>query len=190
MQTETLSAEDVIAAIPEEAWPFIELLFNITIVLTIVWLAYTVFVMMRRDASNLTPINAASPNKHADPDFLSVDKKARKEAFKQGEAFDKQLDQRDRDETKAAKVAARRKESMWQRVTRLISFFMALFTMATMISGTLFQVSIMGRYWEQYSAGDRLMHVITEYPLGVAITLFVIGYNIVNFVIGYRKKEA
>lgn len=74
------------------------------------------------------------------------------------------------------------------RVGRLISLAMALFSIATMISGTLFQVTIMGRYWEQYSATERLVSVIQNHPIGVSVTLFVIGYNIVNFIIS-RKQE-
>ena len=66
---------------------------------------------------------------------------------------------------------------------------MALFSLATMISGTIFQVSIMGAYWEQFSAGERIMAMIRHYPLGVAVTVFVIGYNLITFFIN-RQWEA
>lgn len=182
------SVSEIIENVPEEAWPLIELLFNVTVVFTVLWLSWTIFIVWRRSASNLTAIRGASANSKAEPDFLSVDTKARKEAMARGEAFDKELQLRDRDEARAATRAARGKETMMGRVGRLISLAMALFSIATMISGTLFQVTIMGRYWEQYSATERLVSVIQNHPIGVSVTLFVIGYNIVNFIIS-RKQE-
>lgn len=190
MQTPTTQAEELINAVPEQAWPLIELLFNVTIVTTIIWLGYTVFVMMRRNASNLTPVHATSADKSAEPDFLSVDNKARKEAIKQGEAFDKELDKRDAADEKAKLKATKRKESKMQRAARLVSLIMALFSLATMITGTIWQVTIMGRIWEQYSATERLVTIIQKYPLGVVIALFVIGYNIFNTVVSFREKDA
>ncbi len=178
----------IIENIPEEAWPLIELLFNATIAFTILWLSWTIFVAWRRSASNLTAIRGASANPDAQPDFLSVDTKARKEAIARGEAFEKELQRRDREEAKAATRSARRKETTLGRIGRLISFGMALFSIATMISGTLFQVTIMGRYWEQYSATERLVSVIQNHPIGVSVTVFVILYNVVNYIIS-RKQE-
>ena len=78
---------------------------------------------------------------------------------------------------------------MLGRIGRLISFGMDLFSIATMISGTLFQVSIMGRYWEQYSATERLTAVIQNHPIGVSVTVAVILYNIVTYVMN-RSREA
>lgn len=173
---------DVLESVPPEMLPLIGILFNITAAVTAVWLAWSVFIWWRRSASNLTPVSGAAPNKKAQPDFLSVDHGARKEAIKRGETFDKELDQRDRDETRAAKRAARMKETRMGRIGRLISFGMALFSLATMVSGTLFQVTIMGRYWEQYSASDRVVAVITQHPIAVFITVSVILYNVVNFI--------
>ena len=57
-----------------------------------------------------------------------------------------------------------------------------------MISGTLFQVTIMGRYWEQYSATERLVSVVQNHPIGVSVTVFVILYNVVNYITN-RKQE-
>ncbi len=181
--------EDALNSIPPEAWPLITVLFNVTCVVTGLWLAWTIFVMWRRSASNLTTSGGASPNRAANPDFLSVDEKARKAALKRGEAYDDVLDQRDRNEAKAARHDRRRKENAITRIGRLVSFAMALFSLATMISGTMFQVSIMGRYWEQYSAGERLMKVAQEHPIGVAVTVGVILFNIITFV-SSRKWES
>ena len=181
------NVQDVIAAIPPEAWPLIDILFNIVMAVTAVWLAWTVFIWWRRSASNLTAVSDVSPNKKATPDFLSVDEKARKEAIKRGESFDRELSRREREDEKARRRKALKKETAFGRIGRLLSFGMALFSMATMISGTLFQVSIMGRYWEQYSASERLVAVIQNHPIGVAVTVLVIVYNLFTFVMHYNN---
>lgn len=180
--------EDAINNIPPEAWPTITILFNVTCVVTAMWLAWTVFVMWRRHASNLTTSSGMSPNRKAEPDFLHVDEKARKEALERGMAYEDYLEKRDVEEARAAERERRRKESMLSRIGRLVSFGMALFSLATMISGTMFQVSIMGRYWDQYSAGERLTRVVQEHPVGVTVTVAVILVNIVTFVAN-RKWE-
>ena len=57
-----------------------------------------------------------------------------------------------------------------------------------MISGTVFQVTNMGRIWAQYSAGERFIGVLTAHPIGVSVTAAVILYNLVTFVTN-RKWE-
>ncbi|WP_340693748.1 hypothetical protein [Hyphomonas sp.] len=180
--------DETLRSIPAEAWPVIDILFNVTCVVTAVWLAWTVFVIWRRSASNLTTASSSSPNRKAQPDFLSVDRKARQEAIKRGESFEKELDKRERDEAQHARRAARSKETRISRIARLISLFMALFSLATMISGTVFQVTFMGRIWEQYSASERFIGVVTAHPIGVSVTAAVILYNLVTFVTN-RKWE-
>lgn len=181
--------DDVVNAIPPDAWPLIDMLFNTTLIVTGLWLVWTLFVAWRRSASNLTSVSGARANRNAEPEFLSVDEKARKQAIKRGEGFDKELDRRDREGERAERHAARKRETMVSRIGRLVSLGMALFSMATMISGTMFQVSIMGRYWEQYSASERLMRVIEDHPIGVTITVLVILYNLITFVLNFRKKQ-
>nr|WP_321362482.1 hypothetical protein [uncultured Hyphomonas sp.] len=180
--------DETLRSIPADAWPLIDILFNVTCAITAIWLATTVFVLWRRHSSNLTTASSASPNKKATPDFLSVDEKARKEAIKRGEQFEKQLDKRDREDERAARRLARAKETRMGRIARLISLFMALFSLATVVSGTVFQVTFMGRIWEQYSASERLLGVIKAHPIGVAVTVIVILYNLVTFVTN-RKWE-
>jgi hypothetical protein len=180
--------EDVVSAIPPEAWPLIDILFNVTMAVTGIWLAWTVFVIWRRNSSNLTSMSSVSPNRKAKPDFLSVDEKERREAIKRGEKFEKDLDTREREDAKALKKAGRKKETKAGRIGRIVSFGMALFSIATMISGTVFQVSIMGRYWEQYSASERLLSVIQNHPIGVSVTVLVILYNVITFITNYTSE--
>lgn len=180
--------EDALNSVPPEAWPLITALFNVTIVVTLLWALWSGFVFFRRRASNLTAVSGAHPNRRAQPDFLSVDAKARKDALKRGEAYDEALARRDLREEREARQALRRKETALSKIGRIVSFAMALFSLATMISGTVFQVSIMGRYWEQYSAGERLMAVVQEHPIGVTVTVGVILFNVITFV-SNRKWE-
>ena len=178
--------EESLKSIPPEAWPFIGFLFNVTIIFTMVWLGLTLFINMRRSASNLTPINSVSVKKKAQPDFLTTDKKARKEALKRGDDFEKELSEAEKNQERAMRRMQRRKETPIGRAGRLITLGMAIFSLATMVSGTIFQVSIMGRYWEQYSASERLTSVVTKHPIGVAITAGVILYN---FVIFFKNRK-
>ena len=181
--------EDAINSVPPEAWPLIDLLFRITIVVTLLWLVWTLFIVLRRRASNLTAIRSAAVNRRASPDFLEIDTKARKAALARGEAYDKVLDKREEVEAAAARRDLRRKETFVAKLGRLVSFGMAVFSLATMISGTVFQVSIMGSYWEKYSAGERLMNVFQEYPIGVTVTVAVILFNIVTFITNRRWES-
>ena len=181
--------DETLRSIPADAWPVIDILFNVTCVVTAIWLATAVFIWWRRSASNLTTASSASPNRKATPDFLSTDEKARKEAIKRGEQFDRELDKQEREDERNARRLARRKETGISRITRLISLFMALFSLATMISGTVFQVSFMGRLWDQYSASERLLGVVTAHPIGVGVTVLVILYNLVTFVTNRKWEE-
>src|SRR3990167_6278641 len=180
--------DETLRSIPAEAWPLIELLFNITCVATAVWLATTVFGLWRRAASNLTTSSDATPNRKATPDFLSVDKQGRKEAIRRGENFDRELNKQEKEEAREALRKSQAKETRLSRLARLVSLFMALFSLATMISGTVFQVTFMGQIWEKYSASERLMKVLHDYPIGVGVTVLVIVYNLVTYVIN-RKWE-
>jgi TRAP-type C4-dicarboxylate transport system permease small subunit len=181
--------DETLRSLPAEAWPLIDLLFNATCVVTAIWLATTTFIIWRRASSNLTTASSVTPNRKATPDFLTVDEKARKEAIKRGEQFDKELDKRDREDERKARRLTRRKETAFRRITRLISLFMAFFSLATVISGTVFQVSFMGSIWEQYSASERLLAVIRAHPIGVGVTVIVILYNLVTFVTNRKWEE-
>ena len=182
--------DEALNQVPPEAWPLIDLMFQLTIIFTALWLIWTVFVNWRRSASNLTSIRGANKNKKAEPDFLSVNDLARKEAIKRGETFDKELAASEREEERARLRQQKKKQGVIGRIGQLLSLLMAVFTIATMISGTIFQVSIMGQYWERFSASERLMTIITEHPIGVAITLLVILYNITRFIFDFKKESA
>ncbi len=171
---------EALEQIPPEAWPIIDLMFNITMAATGIWLAVTVFVMWRRNASNLTPVNAADKNRKVDPDFLSVDEKGRAEALKRGDQFEKELTRRERDEARAVKSDSG-PMTFGKRMAQMAALFMSLFTLATMILGSIWQVSRMGDMMSSYSTPERLMAVISNHPIAFTIATLVIVYHIYRF---------
>ncbi|MEM6555409.1 MAG: hypothetical protein AAF642_06015 [Pseudomonadota bacterium] len=175
--------------IPPEAWPLIDLLFNITMVSVAIWLAITVFVWWRRSASNLTPVNVAGKNKNAQPDFLKVDQNARSEAIERGERFDKEIERRERAEARAAARAHQPRGTVSERLARFVSFFMSLFTLATMIFGAIFQVTRMGDMMREYSTTERILTVIQNHPISFTIAGLVIVFQIYRFFVDRNWQE-
>lgn len=176
---------EIANAIPPEAWPFIDKLFLITLIVVGVWLALSLFVWVRRRASNLTPVQSASVNKKAQPDFLKVDEKAREAAMSRGEDFDKELARRDRE---AEKTAKRTVASKSLRIAGVASFLMSLFTMASIIYGSIFQVARMGTMMREYGSLERIVAIIERHPVAFAVAVFVIVYQIYRF-IAHRKWQ-
>lgn len=173
--------DNALDQIPADAWPWIDLLFNITCAAAGIWLAVTVFVIWRRTASNVTPVNAVPKNKRAQPDFLEVDQKARREAMERGEAFDKELDARDRNEAREERRTARRKQSPLQRLAGLIAFLMAVFSLVSAAVSVIWQVGFVGRMLEEYSASDRMMALVTHHPIGFTVAGLVIVFHVYRF---------
>lgn len=178
--------QETLDQIPPEAWPLIDLLFNLTMAAAGIWLAITVFVLWRRHASNLTPVNAASKRKSAQPDFLEVDHKARKEAIARGESFDKELARREREEARAAQ---RSPATLSQKIASFISFYMSLFTLATMIFGAIFQISRMGAMMQEYSSFERILAVIQNHPIAFTVASLVVVFHIYRFVAHRQWQE-
>ncbi len=181
--------EETIGKIPDEAWPLIDLLTNLTVASVALWAAVTAFVLFRREASNLTPVHATKKNKKAQPDFLKVDKKKRKEALAKGRGFEKDLLKREKNESKAAEYARRAGQSAGQRIAGLISFVMSFFTLATMIYGAIFQVSRMGKMMQEYSTLERITAVIQAHPIAFVIASLVIIFHIYRFITGRKWQQ-
>ncbi len=175
------TVQDTLDKIPPEAWPLIDLLFNLTMAAAGIWLAITVFVIWRRKSSNLTPVNVPDKNRKAQPDFLKVDKKARQTAINRGESFDKELQRREREEARNKARKNRDPSSIGQRIAGLITLIMSLFTLASMIYGSIFTVTRMGGMMEEYSTQERIVAVIQNHPIAFAITVLVIIARIFTF---------
>lgn len=185
--------QETLQQIPPEAWPIIDILFNVTMAAAGIWLALTVFVIWRRHASNLTPVNATSRNHKAQPDFLKVDQKARAEAIKRGDAHEKALDRRDAEEVRAeakANSALRRKPLTFaQRLAGLVTFVMSVFTLFSIVTTSIFTVSRMGDMVGEMSAVDRMVAIVMAHPIAVSVCLLIIFARIYTQFFMIAKKE-
>lgn len=181
---------EIVEQIPPEAWPLIDAAFWITAVITLVWWSIAVFVYLRRSASNLTPVQAARKKKSDQPDFLSVDQKARDEALKRADAFERDLSKQEAAEARAAAKGEGRAWSLAGTAARLMSLFMSLFTLATMIYGSIWQVSRMGSLMREYSTFERIGAVIAAHPIAFAIATLVIAYHIWRFFADRKWRPA
>jgi len=176
--------------IPAEYLPIIDAIYTGTIVFTAVWLLLVLLIILRRRASNLTPIHAAKVNRKATPDFLKVDHKKQKQMKKDGAAYDAELDRRDAAEEKAAHAARKGPETVMSRIARLIALLMSVFTLATMIGSVIFNVNYIGGMLKTYSASDRLMSVVMNHPIPTAVAVMVIGYHLYSYVAGKKWRPA
>ncbi len=173
--------QETLDRIPPDAWPFLDRLFEITIIAAAIWLALAVFVYWRRRAANLTPVTAPGKSKSAQPDFLNVDHKARREAIDRGEAFERQLDVREAEEAKTAAAAALKPAMTGRRIAKIVTFLMSIFTMGTAVIGSIMDVSRMSSYMAELSAPERVLAVIRAHPVGTAVVLFVVGVTIYKY---------
>lgn len=176
--------------IPAEYLPIIDAIYTGTIVFTAVWLLLVLLIILRRRASNLTPIHAAKVNRNATPDFLSVDHKKQKQMLKDGATYDAELDRRDANQEKADRETRRGPETAVSRIARLIALLMSIFTLATMIGSVIFNVNYIGGMLQTYSAGDRFMSVITNHPIATSVAVIVIGYHIYSYIAGKKWRPA
>ncbi|MEM6665599.1 MAG: hypothetical protein AAF638_04285 [Pseudomonadota bacterium] len=172
---------EIVDQIPPEAWPLINIAFWVTAVITVVWWSIAVFVYLRRSASNLTPVQAARRKKSDTPDFLSVDHKARDAALDRADDFERELSKQ---EAAEAREAARKERDPWSvagTAARLMSLFMSLFTLATMIAGSIFQVTRMRDMVDRENLLGTIGEIIVEHPIGFTIASLVILYHIWRF---------
>lgn len=189
---------DTLDRIPPEAWPIIDILFNVTMAAAGIWLAITVFVVWRRHASNLTPVHVASRSRKAQPDFLKVDKKAREAAIKRGQVHEAELDARDAGEAKAAEAAAaaaaasaRANEpaTFAQRIAGIVTLLMSLFTLISIIVSSVFTITRMGDYVGEYTAWERISAIIMQHPIAFTVCLLIILARIYTQFFPSAKKE-
>jgi len=179
--------DQTLQQIPPEAWPIIDLLFNVTMAAAGIWLAVTAFVIWRRHASNLTPVNAAERNRKAQPDFLKVDKKAREEAIERGDDFEKSLDRRDVAEAKAASRLKPAKTV--QKVAGAAAFIMSIFTVLSVIASSVFTLHGVGRVASEFSTWERARGMIEDHPIAFTICLLIIFARIYTHFFPPEKKE-
>ena len=76
-----------------------------------------------------------------------------------------------------------------ERLARFVSFFMSLFTLATMIFGAIFQVTRMGDMMREYSTTERILTVIQNHPISFTIAGLVIVFQIYRFFVDRNWQE-
>jgi TRAP-type C4-dicarboxylate transport system permease small subunit len=179
--------DQTLESIPPEAWPIIDLLFNITMAAAGIWLAVTAFVIWRRHASNLTPVNAAERNRKAQPDFLKVDQKAREEAIERGDAFEKVLDRRDAAEAKAASRLRPARKA--QKIASFAALIMAIFSIMSVVTSSIFTVTNVGRLAGDFSTWDRAQEIIGAHPIAFTLCVLIILARIYTQFFRSEKKE-
>jgi hypothetical protein len=175
--------------IPAEYLPIIDAIYTSTIVFTAVWLLLVLLIHLRRRASNLTPIHAARVNRKARPDFLKVDHKKQRQMEKDGAAYDAELDRQDAADARA-EAAAREPDTVMARIARLLAVIMSIFTLATMVGSVLFNINYLRGLLSTYSAGDRLVAVVTTYPIATTVAVLVISYHLYTYVAGKKWRAA
>jgi hypothetical protein len=156
---------------------WLEPLLWVTVIIVAIWLASSIFIHLRRRASNLTSTHEAKVHKDAAPDFLSVDHKAREAAVKRGETFEKELTEREKAEAAATagKPAKKTTASLFQSVSGIASFLFSLFSLAGIVVNVFTQMDRMGN---QLGKSDQIFAAITKYPIPTAICAFVLVYTL------------
>jgi Flp pilus assembly protein TadB len=179
--------EQTLDKIPPEAWPIVDLLFNLTMAAAGIWLAVTAFVIWRRHASNLTPVNAAERSRKAQPDFLKVDQKAREEAIERGDKFEKALDRRDAAEERAASRLKPAKSA--QKVAGLAALIMSIFTMLSVVTSSVFTLTGAGQLAGEFSTWERARAIIEAHPIAFTLCVLIILARIYTHFFPPAQKE-
>lgn len=141
------------------------------------WLVSTIFIHMRRRATNLTSAQQAGVKKDAAPDFMKVDHKARDAAMKRGEAYDQELVEREKAAADAAAGVKPKKEPVGivKMISGAAAFLFSMFTLLGAIVGTFRTLDGAG---VQLSKLDQVGALLTQHPIPSIICIFVIGYTI------------
>jgi hypothetical protein len=186
------TVEGAIERIPPDAWPMIDVMFKITIGLLAVWIFLALVAWWRRRAYNLTVASTHQRSKKAQPDFLSVDKKAREKAIERGEEHEEELDARDEAEAEAAAelAAVGQPIGFAKRMAGIATTAMSIFTLLTAISGAALNVGKMDEQFQQLTAGGKIEYLIHEHPFGVIVVLLIIAFQVWKFFNQKKWKEA
>lgn len=180
------NVQDAIDRIPPEAWPLIDIVAKVTVAVALVWIFLALVAWWRRRAYNLTIASTAKRNKDAQPDFLTVDRKAREAAIERGAAHEAELTERERLEALAE--AERKGLNKTTNLARLAALFMSLFTLACSIMGVVANVGAMEKSVQSLTASGKIQYIIAAHPIATVIVVLVIGYNLWHY-IQHRKWE-
>lgn len=184
------NVQDVLDAIPPEAWPLIDVMFKITVVVSIIWLFLAVVAWWRRRAYNLTIASTAGRSEKAQPDFLRIDEKGRAAAIERGAAHERDIADRERAEAAAALGAAKHPITISQRIASAAAFLMSIFTLITVMIGAVGQVGQMSATFKQLSSTEKMQKVIADHWIGTLVALSVIGWHVYRYYHDRKWKGA
>lgn len=139
------------------------------------WMISTIFIHLRRRATNLTSAQQASVKQDATPDFLKVDQKAREAAMQRGAAYEAELTAREKAEAEARKPTKKEPVGLLKTISGVAAFLFSLFTLLGSVLGTFRTLDQAG---VQLSKFDQVGAIITQHPIPTVICIFVIGYTL------------
>ena len=179
----------ILAELP--SWVPQQLLIQATTIAAVVWLALTVFIVWRRSATNLTPVDLPSVNRKVQPDFLKRDVKGQQAALARADAADKELTERERQRqvALAAKdqppaVGAVHSSRSWQ-IMGLIAVSLAIATLATVLIGAFMPDSTIGRYITEKGG----LEAFVEHPVGIGLSLVVLALKLILHLGGRTQQQ-
>lgn len=165
-------------------WSSIDLLFAATTSIVFVWLVLSVFIYWRRSATNLTPVDVPSANPAAQPDFLSVNHSERKAALKRGDQYERHLTQRERDPDGTAMI------SMLRSVCGYAAVMLSVASLLTVIGGSVWPDSAVGKVLTEFSSEGRLLEVIQAHPIAISISMLAVCFSVWRLVAGREIQAA
>ena len=163
----------------------VDLMINASAALLLTWLAMALFVYWRRKTTNLTPVDVPSAKKNAQPDFLSVDKKARKAAMKRGDKYARELDRRERLEGVDFQQSRMLRAS---RVCGFIALTLCVVTLGTIVAGSIWPDSFVGQLLSHYSTEGRVTEVLRAHPVPLVIAMLSVGWCVVRLAMTKRPR--
>jgi hypothetical protein len=167
--------------VPEQYLPLLDWAYTGTVVFAVAWLLTWMFVALRRNASDLTPVLAAEYDPKARPDFLKVNDKKRKEALARGEDYGRELDKSEAEQARKEARKSKAPLTLAQRIFRLVSLLMSIFSLATMIGGAIFQVTYITGLLKNIGAWESFLALVERHPVGFTVATIVILYHVVTF---------
>jgi hypothetical protein len=183
------ATESAIERIPPDAWPMIDIMFKITIGLFAVWIFLALVAWWRRRAYNLTVASTHKRSKKAQPDFLSVDQKAREKAIDRGEEHEEELDERDEAEAEAADAAVGKPVGLAKRLASIATTAMSIFTLLTAISGAVLNVGKMDDQVAELTSAGKIEYLLKEHTFGVIVVLLIVAFQVWKFFNKEKWKE-
>lgn len=162
-------------------WENLDLLLNITVIVAVLWLITNIFIIWRRKQTNLTPVDAPRASSKAQPDFLSVDKKADKAAKKRGDQYARSLDERERAEAESMAAAQQSSEAIKQagvlrKFLGYATIALSLVSLIVVLLGSIMPTSAVGKLMGDYEVEGRISDVFQKHPIAIVVTILVMVF--------------